>query len=142
MPYTTAEEMEERYGQRMLVQLTDRATPPAGTVDATVLARALADSDAMIDGYVGSRYQLPLSTVPPTLRDIALAITIYKLHRVEPAKKIGDDYRDALKQLGDIAAGRMKLEVEGAAPPPSPGGGVRSTAAEPRFTDENLEGFA
>ena len=72
--YATLDQLTERFGERMLVQLTDRASPPAGTVDADVVARALADTAAVIDGYLAGRYVLPLAQTPPLLADLALAI--------------------------------------------------------------------
>lgn len=141
MTYATPEQMEERFGQRPLVQLTDRDTPPAGTVNATVLARALDDTDAMINGYVASRYALPLASTPATLRDIALAIAFYKLHRSAPTEKARDDYRDALKQLADIAGGRLTLDLPDETPAAGPGHAVRASSAPRRFTDEALDGY-
>ncbi|NNG05319.1 MAG: DUF1320 domain-containing protein, partial [Inquilinus sp.] len=80
MSYATQAQLVERYGTVRLVELTDRAEPPAGAIDAAVIDRALADADALIDGYVAARYDLPLPAVPDLLRDLALSIVFYKLH--------------------------------------------------------------
>lgn len=113
MAYTTQQHLEERFGEKMLRDLTDRGTPPAGAVNAAVVARALADTDAMIDGHLAGRYALPMVQVPPLVADIAIAIAIYKLHLQLPSDKIVRDYDQALRSLRDIAAGSVKLPVAG-----------------------------
>ena len=55
MTYATLDQLTDRYTERLLRQLTDRAAPPAGAIDAEVVDRALADTDAVIDGYLAGR---------------------------------------------------------------------------------------
>lgn len=141
MTYATLDQLTKRFGERMLLQLTDRATPPAGAIGADVVARALADTDAVIDGYLAGRYRLPLAEVPPLLADLAQVIAIYKLHPRAPEKKIEDDYRDALAALGKIATGVIRLPVEGIEPPSSGASGVQTVDRERPFTEANLKGF-
>ena len=69
MGYVTQQQLVDRFGERLLLQVADRADPPAGTINADVVARALADTDAMIDGYLAGRYILPLAATPPLLTD-------------------------------------------------------------------------
>ena len=64
MSYAAQSNLIERFGEAMLVALTDRAAVATGAVDAAVIARALIDTDAIIDGYLATRYLLPLSDVP------------------------------------------------------------------------------
>lgn len=141
MTYATQADMVERFGEAALVDLTDRATPPAGAIDAAVLADALADSDAMIDGYLLGRYLLPLATTPALLKDLAKAIAIYKLHGDTVADKIRTDYQDALKTLDKIAAGTIRLNVAGVEPASSGATGVKVTDRPRDFTPDNLKGF-
>jgi phage gp36-like protein len=124
-----------------LAQQTDRAAPPAGMVDAAVVDRALADTDAMIDGFVAARYRLPLAEVPSLLADLAQAIAIWKLHRYAPDPKIEADYRDARRTLEAIAAGGVRLPVAGIEPAGTGGSGARITDRERPFTEANLKGF-
>lgn len=141
MSYTNLQELIGRYGEAMLVDLTDRADPPAGSVDAGVIDRALADADALIDGFLKGRYLLPLAATPPLVRDLALAIAVYKLHRNVASEKIRQDYDDALRTLRDIAAGTVRLDVAGAEPTASGASGVRTNDRERPFTPDNLRGF-
>lgn len=141
MPYITLDQLTDRYGERLLVQITDRAAPPVGSVDTAVVNRALADTDAVIDGYLAGRYALPLAEVPPLLTDLGQAIAIYKLHMFEPDPKIAQDYKDALASLDRIAKGVIRLPVTGIEPESSGASGVVTIDREREFTPENLTGF-
>lgn len=141
MTYATLQQLTDRYGAGMLVMLTDHAAVATGEIDETVVARALADTDALIDLHLKGRYALPLAEVPPMLADIAQAIAIWKLHRHEPDRKIEADYRDAMKLLVEIRDGRLRLSIEGVAPPGTGGTGARITDRDRPLTAENLKGF-
>lgn len=141
MSYVSQQQMIDRFGSRTLLQLADRADPPAGTIDATIVSRVLADTDAVIDGYLAGRYALPLSATPPLLIDIAAAIAIYKLHVFAPDKKIEDDYRDAIATLTKISTGVVQLPVAGVAPAASGSAGVEVTDRDRDITPENMRGF-
>lgn len=138
MSYATQPEMVDRFGTERLAQLTDRADPPMGVIDAAVLARALADTDALIDGYLAARYDLPLPAMPPLLRDLAAAIGLYKLYVDVVPEKVREDHRDAIRTLQDIATGRVRLDI-GGEEPAGQGGGVRFTGADRVFTPDSLK---
>lgn len=141
MTYATQADLVERYGESMLRDLTDRADPPAGAIDGAVVSRALADTDAAIDGYLVRRYVLPLPSVPPLLRDVALSIAIYKLHRDITSEKIRNDYVDAVKTLNQIAGGTVQLSIDGAVPAGSGADGVVTTDRVRPLTYDSLKGF-
>ncbi|MBB3858879.1 phage gp36-like protein [Novosphingobium hassiacum] len=141
MPYASQQLLVDRYGERLLLQVADRSDPPAGTIDASVVARALSDTDAMIDGYLAGRYVLPLETTPPLLIDLAAQIAIYKLHIYAPDQKIADDYKDAVSALTKIANGVVRLPVAGVEPAGAGSAGVVTIDRERDFTPENLKGW-
>ncbi len=141
MAYTTEADLTDRYGERMLVLLTDRATPATGTIDSTVVDAAIAGTEAVINGYLASRYALPLSSVPALISEIAEAIAIWKMHLAAPDPKIEADYRTAMKLLSDIAAGTVRLEVAGVAAAETGGTGARLTDRDRPLTEDNLKGF-
>ncbi len=141
MPYTSQDKLIDRFGERMLTDLTDRASPPTGAMDADVIAQAMADADAIIDGYLASKYRLPLAEVPQQIADLATTIAIYKLHTYEPDKKITRDFDDAMRILRDIAAGTIRLPIAGIEPPGTSGSGVKTTDRDRPFTNDNLHGF-
>lgn len=141
MPYTSLDALTKKFGTDMLLGLTDRATPPAGVIDIDVVNDALTDTDAVIDGYLGTRYVLPLVETPPQIPEIAISIAIWKLHTFEPGDKIKSDYRDALQALRDIAKGAIKLNATTVEPATTGDGGARMTDRERPLTQENLKGF-
>ncbi|WP_342237179.1 gp436 family protein [Inquilinus sp. OTU3971] len=141
MTYATQAQLEDRYGTKLLGQLTDRGQPATGQVDAEVVERALLDTDATIDGYLAARYRLPIASAPKLLVDVAEAVAIYKLHRRAPDEKITADYRDAIKTLQDIAAGRQRLDLDGIEPERGNSSGSVSTSSPCVFTPDSLRGF-
>ncbi len=117
MSYATQADLEERYGTDELTQLTDRTG--AGGPDAAIVARALADADAEIDGYLASRYSLPLDTIPPMLARIACDIARYRLWEDRASEEVRRRYEDARRLLESIAAGRVSLGLPAASAAPA-----------------------
>lgn len=141
MSYGSLQQLIERFGEQMLVQLTDRAEVPAGTIDAAVVDRALADTDAAINGYVGVRYRLPLNPLPDLVTDLALTIAIYKLHVFAPDPKVKDDYDQAIRTLREISNGTVKLDAAGVEPASSGASGVQFIDRERPLSPESMTGF-
>lgn len=141
MTYATQTQLTERFGAAMLVNLTDRAAVATGAIDVAVIARALADTDAMIDGYLAARYTLPLTEVPPLVADLAMQIAIYKLHVNDPDPKISKDYDNALRMLRDIGTGAVRISAAGIEPAGATANGVVVTDRERPFTESAMKGF-
>lgn len=142
MSYTTQQSLIERFGQPMMVALTDRADPPAGEIDGDVVARALVDTGALIDGYLAGRYTLPLSEPQPLVAALAQDIAIYKLHPSATDPKIEADYKAAIKSLEAIAAGTIRLVgAAGIAPVGTGGTGARLTDRDRPMTEAGLRGL-
>lgn len=96
------------------------------------IEQASAEADALIDGYLGKRYTLPLANAPGILTTWARAIVRYKLHgdrlSTEGNDPIVRDYKDALKFLEQIAAGKFSLGIED---PSSQGNGLGEVRIDP-----------
>ena len=116
MAYATQADMDKRYGEQLLVELTDRALEPAGEIDAAILSAALDDASALIDSYAGKRYKLPISPAPIVLRNVCCALAFYDLHRGRYAEETRVAYDDALRTLTNISNGTIKLDVAGTEP--------------------------
>lgn len=141
MTYATQQDLIDRYGEERLIALTDRAEVPTGVVDAAIVTAALEGADAKIDGYLASRYALPLSEVPPLVKELAEVIAWWDLHLFEPDAKTGKDYEIALRTLRDIASGAVRLPVAGIEPGSSGASGVQITDRERPMTEANMKGF-
>ncbi len=107
MAYATQADMEARFGLEELVARTDRNA--TGAVDATVLNRALSDADAEIDGYLATRYRLPLPTVPAVLARIACDIARYRLWEELASDEVRRRYEDARRLLEALSRGTVSL---------------------------------
>ena len=113
MPYTTRTLLEERFGLDELIQRTDKFAPYTGAIVDAVIDRAIADADAEIDGFVGSRYILPLPVpTPPVLVPIACDIARYRLYDDAVPEIVRQRYEDAIARLKDISAGRLSLGID------------------------------
>ena len=141
MSYSSLPALLATLGEDVLVQITDRASPPAGVVDPVVVERAIAAADAMVDASLAVRYRLPLADVPAIVAEIATAIAAYKVHRFAPDQKIKDDYGQALSDLRDVASGVKKLDLAGLEPTSSGANGVVFTDRPRHFSTDNLRGF-
>lgn len=102
MTYATRTNLEDRYGATEIEQR--ESVLPAGAVD-----QVLADTDALIDGYMAGRYTVPLSPVPANLPRIACQVARYLLLDSAADDRARQDYEDALAWLKDVAAGRVIL---------------------------------
>ena len=107
MTYATQADMVERFGHEELAQRTDRFE--GLTIDEVVLGRALADADAEIDGYLATRYTLPLASTPAVLVRLACDITRYQLFGDKVPDSVRQRYEDAVGVLKRLAAGSVQL---------------------------------
>lgn len=111
MPYATADDMTARYPNRDLVQLSNE-DPTQTTVNTAVLQQALGDASAEIDGYLESRFALPLADPPAVLARLACDIAMYRLQSLRPLHDLADArkrYEDAVELLVRVARGEVTL---------------------------------
>jgi len=141
MAYCTQSDILESLDQTTLIQLTD----DAGTegIDASAVARAIADADAEIDGYCGSRYSVPFATVPDIIRKFSVAIAVKNLfsrRRGAPDNR-RKDYDDAIAFLKDVAKGVASLGVNDPDGTPAASNAPDIDGPDRVFDRDNLEGF-
>ncbi|PIJ41592.1 DUF1320 domain-containing protein [Serratia sp. OPWLW2] len=107
--YATRDDMVIRFGEREVISLTDLTY--TGAIDDQVLAGGLSAASGEINGYIAGRYRLPLPKLPPILKGIACDIARYRLTGTERvcSEEIRDRYRDAIRYLEGVAAGRVSL---------------------------------
>lgn len=110
--YCTQADIVARFGEAELKQLTDRTG--TNTIDSTAVEAAIADAAAEIDGYIATRYTLPLIVVPAIIKRIAVDVALYQLfmaRRMGATEEVRYRYTDARKLLENIAAGKVSLGV-------------------------------
>jgi phage gp36-like protein len=143
--YVEQQGMIDRYGEAALIQLTDRGDPPIGAIDATVLAKALADAAELIHGYCRSGgYAVPFAApAPNAVAQWQAGIAYYFLHNAaaEVTEKLTKDFDRAVAQLKDVAKGVFKLEAAGVPAPAAQDETVLLDAPDREYSREKLEGF-
>ncbi|MCB1738711.1 MAG: DUF1320 domain-containing protein [Rhodocyclaceae bacterium] len=144
MAYCTQQDLIDRYGEAELIQLTDRAG--ADAIDTTALARAIADVDALVDGYLDARYSVPLSPVPGLIVRLACMLTRAELYRdqvLEDSHPVVRDKAEATRVLMALSRGDVSLGLpEGGTPEPDSAGPSVSTNTPDRvFDSTSLDGF-
>jgi phage gp36-like protein len=141
--YADLDKLKALTGERELIQLTDRADVPTGEIDAALVADALQAASALIDGYVGAQYRLPLPEVPPMLADLACDLARHRLYPTTPPEFVQKRHDQAMKTLRDVADGRVKLPIaDGAAAEPPGRDQVMVIQSEPRrFSRSSMEGW-
>jgi len=131
--------MTGRFGSTEIVELTDRNQ--SGVIDTVVLGKALADADALINGYLAARYTLPLATTPPILTGPAADIARFKLWDDRAPEEVRKRYEDALALLKLISAGTVVLPPDVNGDKPSASTTIEHYSAGRVFTAETLEDF-
>lgn len=141
MAYATRQDLVDRIGERVLIELTDRNEMPSGAIDETVLARALSDAEAEIDSYLAGKFALPLTDVPVILTRLCCDIVRYLLAGPALTDEIRDRYRDAIAFLKDVAAGRATLGLNSAQETTSPADGPEVSADDRVFSKDLLDDY-
>lgn len=121
MAYATQADLEAAIPLDKLAQLT---TGSGATTDANVVTLALANASAVIDGYLGGRYAIPVTGTT--------ALAILKAHCIVLTKwalfgrnDIGEAFGNSLKSDNDdtidwlMAVGKGTLSLPSGTPTPS-----------------------
>jgi phage gp36-like protein len=152
MVYAQPSDMIARYPNRDLVQLTNEDSTQT-VVNQTVLQQALADASAEIDGYLESRFTLPLIDPPAVLARLTCDVAMYRLQALRPLHDLTEArkrYDDAVAVLLRVADGTLTLGLapDNQEPPEAAGaavtdaGGDRSGKLPQRvFSRGTLKGF-
>ena len=111
MSYCTLADLQSRFGPDEIARISDRAVPRKGAADADVVSAAIAQADAEIDGYLGVVLALPLESTPELVKNLSCVIARYRLHENQATERVAEDYKDAVRMLRDISAGRLSLSV-------------------------------
>lgn len=132
MTYAIQQDLVDRFGDQELLQLTDRTN--SGSIDAAVVAKALADADAEIDSYLCVRYALPLASVPEIIARLACDMARYYLYDERATEQVSKRYDNAVKLLKSIASGAASIGVDSANAQPATEGGAQVDANDRVFT--------
>lgn len=109
MSYINQHDVVQRLGSQQFINLTD--IDGDGIADAAFLADNISDVEAEVDGYIGQRYSLPLSSSPAILKRICVDILVYRLsaYGALNTEEITKRYNDAVSWLKEVADGSFIL---------------------------------
>ena len=142
--YCTIEDLKKIVPEQDLIELTDDMIPAESVITANV-DKAIADAGEMIDGYLRSRYALPLAPLPGLIATLACDITVYRLYarrvKLTPPEGVSERYKNALKLLGQIQQGGITLGVGAAITAESDMDTITVTAADRQFTRDTMKGY-
>ncbi len=141
MSYCALADLQEQISEDELIGLSD--DDAAGVVDDSVITRAIADADAVVDAYCQDRYTVPLTPVPAMIRRISVDIAIYNLYsrRGDSAPDVRQDrYKEAVRFLEKVSAGKIGLGAATPAPV-NTSGGVDIDSNDRIFSRSKMAGF-
>lgn len=120
-------------GYDRLVELTD--LDAAGDVNTDVLAAAIADADAWINGYLQRRHAVPLASVPALVKAASAQETVYRLKvaRRSATTEDKEQHEERLAWLRDVAKGLASVGVD-----PQP---TKSTSVVPEVIERSSDDF-
>lgn len=149
MAYLTAEELLARFGAEEIAQVADRGTPRDVSAELLALAvggdelvgwaesdvaavtaavarikTCLDDAESAIDGYLSSRYAIPLATVPLIVKRLTADVTRYYLHGDSASDPVLKAYEQAMGLCRDIAQGKISFGADVINSPKTTGGAV------------------
>lgn len=107
--YCTKANLIDRFSEDELIDLTDRTN--TGVIDDAVLDQAISDAQATIDGYLASRYSLPIASVPAVLVRLSCDIARYFLYdeRLDAEHQAAKRYADTIRFLEKVGKGELGL---------------------------------
>ena len=109
MSYATIADIRSELDEDVLVQLTD--DDDTGETDTDIVDKALADANAVVDGYIGKRHDLPFASPPAILAKLETDIAIVNLfnRRNGPPEHRQKQYENAIAFLEKVNAGKITL---------------------------------
>jgi phage gp36-like protein len=141
MAYATTLDMIDRFGETEILRLSATGELlPVAIVPATV-NRALDDATAMVESYLGKRYQTPLLAPTDDIKRAVCILARYDLAtggNKEPTTQMKDDRAATIKWLEGIAAGVVILN---GTTPVSSGGKARMSDRPRILSDSSLGGM-
>lgn len=137
--YCTRDDLRLRFGEVELRQIA-AADSGIGT-DEHRIARAISDATAEIDTYLGTRYTVPLVTVPDAIRRIATDLARYRLYDQAAPTEVRQRYEDALRLLERIAKGDVRIQALEPQAGAAASTAARIVSAERVMTRKGLEGL-
>lgn len=102
MPYSNKSDLLKVIDENTLAQLTDDDAGEA--IDDAVIDDAIADADELIDVYLRTRYDVPLSDPPGILKQISRNLALYNLYARRPETEMPETIMARNENAGNLLA--------------------------------------
>ena len=117
MAYSTLAQVQVAVGgPEKLLQLTDLENANAPTIDTSVVDKAIAEADGIINSYIGHRFAVPLAVIPDVISNLSKAWAARVLRRDKyNGQPLQDDinHEELDRQwLAGVAKGLYSLGIE------------------------------
>lgn len=158
--------MANKFGVEELIQRSDRGIPRLVTVEmfeiamtggsvaefseeeqaATTEAIALInnkilDAESVVNGFLASRYAIPLATVPRLVVSVLCDLARYQLYDDLATDTIKHKHDEAMKLLQAIAAGKVNLGVDPAGNKPETSDVATVSSETPVWRRQDSKGY-
>ncbi|MFW6189040.1 MAG: gp436 family protein [Planctomycetota bacterium] len=116
MSYCSESDVEDRIGPDQMIALADHDGD--GSADSAVVQQAIRSASAVVDGYLGVRFAVPVQApgggTPEALRARAVNLAVYflKLGRDSVTEEARAQYESDVEWLREVVAGRASLGVD------------------------------
>jgi phage gp36-like protein len=112
--YCTVQDIQNHITESELAQLTDDVN--FTTIDQDKVLESIGWAASVINGYLRSRYSLPLSEVPQLIKDYCVDLALYRLHERRFSLDMPDSLINKRKfvigELKEIQKGVISLNIE------------------------------
>ena len=105
--YALKADMVSRFGEKELIELTDREG--VGVLDDAVLTTALTEAQGEVNSYIAAVYDLPLPSVPAIVVTATCNIARFRLYNNAATDEVKIRYDDTIRWLRDVARGPATL---------------------------------
>ncbi|MEX5286986.1 gp436 family protein [Acinetobacter towneri] len=103
--YASREDLVARFGVHEIENLEAMQTM------SNAIENALQDAAEEIDSYVAVKYELPLPSIPSTLKRVACNIARYRLYFQKPTEEVDNRYKADIDFLKRVADGKAVLNI-------------------------------
>lgn len=115
MAYSLQADIEKRIPAADVAALTDDTN--GVTTDTAILTEAGVLADSVIDSNLRGKHTVPLTTVPPLIRELSVTLTIWNLYqrRINLAipETLEAGFKDAKQTLKDIRDNKITIDDSG-----------------------------
>ncbi len=140
MAYATVNQFIEALTPSIATQISNLDAPTESSPNAVAIGNALTQASAFIDDYIGSKYALPLPSVPASLTRHCINIAAYQMDLNDPTGDRRQRYEDALRFLEQVCKGIISLRLPDASPAPASGSSAVKRS-DRTFSDTSLSGY-